>query len=169
MKPQDAKVIADFLLAQGDQEMALTTRVFQAVPAGRLDYRPDGLSKTALGLLRHITLEDEWILDAVATGAFGPLPDDSDACGILTPADATTRYQERIPAAATRVRALSGDELLREVDLFGMVKMPAVAFLSLMQRHSAHHRGQLSSYLRAMGGKVPEIYGPTADTVAATA
>ena len=46
MKPQDAKVIADFLLAQGDQEMALTTRVFQAVPAGRLDYRPDGLSKT---------------------------------------------------------------------------------------------------------------------------
>jgi len=169
MKPQDAKVIADFLLAQVDQEMVLTTRVFQAVPAGRLDYRPDGLSKTALGLLRHITLEDEWILDAVATGAFGPLPDDSDACGILTPADATTRYQERIPAVATRVRALSGDELLREVDLFGMVKMPAVAFLSLMQRHSAHHRGQLSSYLRAMGGKVPEIYGPTADTVAATA
>ncbi|MDE3137033.1 MAG: hypothetical protein KGL59_10700, partial [Acidobacteriota bacterium] len=31
-------------------------------------------------------------------------------------------------------------------------------------KHSVHHRGQLSSYLRAMGGKVPGIYGPTADT-----
>ena len=27
-----------------------------------------------------------------------------------------------------------------------------------------HHRGQLSTYLRAMGGKVPSIYGPSADT-----
>lgn len=27
-----------------------------------------------------------------------------------------------------------------------------------------HHRGQLSTYLRAMGAKVPSIYGPTADT-----
>src|SRR6185295_6680123 len=116
MKPQDAKVVADFLLTHVDHEMTLTTRVFQAVPPDRVEYRPDGLSKTALGLLRHITLEDEWILDAVANGAFGPLPDDSDACGILTPADATTRYQERIPAAAARVRALSGDELVREVD-----------------------------------------------------
>lgn len=168
MKPQDAKVIADFLLGHLDHEMALTIRVFEAVPADRLDYRPDGLSKTALDLLRHITLEDEWILNAVASGAFGPLPDDSNACGILTPADASSRYQERIPAAAAGVRALSGDHLLREVDLFGMVKMPAVGFLSLMQRHSAHHRGQLSSYLRAMGGKVPGIYGPSADTVAAT-
>lgn len=169
MKPQDAKVIAEFLLGHLDHEVALTTRVFQAVPAGRLEYRPDGLSKTALGLLRHITLEDEWILDAVASGAFSPLPDDSDACRIFTPADAIARYQDRIPAAAARVSALSGEELVREVDLFGMVKMPAIGFLSLMQRHSSHHRGQLSSYLRAMGGKVPGIYGPSADTVAATA
>jgi uncharacterized damage-inducible protein DinB len=26
-----------------------------------------------------------------------------------------------------------------------------------------HHRGQLSTYLRPMGGKVPSIYGPSAD------
>jgi uncharacterized damage-inducible protein DinB len=38
----------------------------------------------------------------------------------------------------------------------------------MMLRHSAHHRGQLSAYLRAMGGKVPSIYGPSADTMAVT-
>jgi uncharacterized damage-inducible protein DinB len=30
-----------------------------------------------------------------------------------------------------------------------------------------HHRGQLSTYLRPMGGTVPSIYGPSADTVMA--
>ncbi|MDQ3419050.1 MAG: DinB family protein [Acidobacteriota bacterium] len=31
-------------------------------------------------------------------------------------------------------------------------------------RHTVHHRGQLSAYLRAAGSKVPSIYGPSADT-----
>ena len=44
------------------------------------------------------------------------------------------------------------------------MKMPAVTFLSLNVRHSVHHRGQLSSYLRPMGAKVPGIYGPSGDS-----
>jgi uncharacterized damage-inducible protein DinB len=49
------------------------------------------------------------------------------------------------------------------VDMFGM-QMPALQFLSLALRHSVHHRGQLSAYLRSAGSKVPAIYGPSADT-----
>ena len=168
MRPDEAKVIAEFLLSTIESEIPTTTGVFAAVPADKLDYRPDPLSKTALGLLRHLTLEDEWFLNAVADGVFPPLPDDSDACGLMSPQDAMTGYQQRIPAAVARVRALSAEQLLREVDLFGMIRMPAVQFLSLMLRHSAHHRGQLSTYLRPMGAKVPSIYGPTADTQQAT-
>jgi uncharacterized damage-inducible protein DinB len=67
------------------------------------------------------------------------------------------------------VRSLSGEALVREIDLLGMLKLPAVQFLSMVLRHSAHHRGQLSAYLRAMGGKVPAIYGPSADTKSTTA
>jgi uncharacterized damage-inducible protein DinB len=48
----------------------------------------------------------------------------------------------------------------------GYWQLPAVQFLSLAVKHSVHHRGQLSAYLRAMGGKVPGIYGPSADTAA---
>ena len=48
--------------------------------------------------------------------------------------------------------------------MFGVMQMPAVNFVSLCVKHSVHHRGQLSAYLRAMGGKVPGIYGPSADT-----
>jgi uncharacterized damage-inducible protein DinB len=42
--------------------------------------------------------------------------------------------------------------------------MPAVNCLLFMVKHGAHHRGQLSAYLRPMGAKVPAIYGQSADT-----
>lgn len=164
MKPEEAKVIAQFLLADMAQEAAATNRVFAAVPAGRLDYKPDAKSRTALGLVRHITLEDEWLLSGVADGKFPEAPDDSDSCGIMTPQDAITRYNKRIPAAMERVKALPGESLVRNIDMFGIIQMPAINFLSMAVKHSVHHRGQLSSYLRAMGGKVPGIYGPSGDT-----
>ena len=141
-----------------------TLRVFEAVPTGHLDYRPDPKAKTGLGLLRHITLEDEWLLNSIVAGAFEPPPSDADSCGIMSPADAIAQYKVKVPAALERVRALSGEKLAGIIDMFGMIKMPGVNFLALAVKHSVHHRGQLSTYLRAMGGAVPGIYGPSADT-----
>ena len=164
MNSTEAKTVADFLISEFEHEMQSTVKVIQAVPAGNLDYRPDAKSKTGLGLVRHITLEDEWLLNCIANGEFTPPPDDSDACGIMNSADAAARYKEKVPVALNRVRALSGEKLTTVVDLFGIVQMPLVNFLSMASKHSVHHRGQLSTYLRPMGGKVPGIYGPSADT-----
>ncbi len=169
MKPEEAKIVADFLIAAFESELPATHAVIAAVPADGCGYRPDGLSKTALGLARHIALEDEWLLAAVADGTFGPGKDESDACGMMTPADAVAHHQKTVAAQLTRIRALSGDDLLRTVDMFGAFQMPAIQFLSLALRHTVHHRGQLSAYLRAAGSKVPSIYGPSADTAMATA
>ena len=164
MNPNQAKTVADFLIADLENEMQTTLRVLGAVPNAHFDYRPDAKSKTALGLVRHITLEDEWLLNCIADGAFTPPPDDSDACGIMNPADAVARYQEKVPAALNRVRALPAEKLINVIDLFGLMQMPGINFLSMAAKHSVHHRGQLTTYLRPMGGNVPGIYGPSADT-----
>ncbi len=169
MKPEQARTVADFLIADFENEMQTTTRVLEAVPADHLDYQPDGKAKTGLGLIRHIPLEDEWLLNSIADGAFTPPPDDSDQCGIRNAADAVARYKAKVPAALERVRAMSGDELLKTIDLFGMIQAPGVNFLAMAIKHSVHHRGQLSTYLRPMGGKVPGIYGPSADTAGGAA
>ena len=161
---QDMKTIADFLIADFEGEMRTTASVLASVPTDHLDYRPDAKSKTGLGLVRHIALEDEWLLNCIANGVFTPPPDDSDACGIMSPADAIAQYQARVPAALDRVRAMSGEQLATVIDLFGMIQAPGINFLAMTIKHSVHHRGQLSTYLRAMGGKVPGIYGPSADT-----
>jgi len=163
MGSHEAKTVADFLIADFENEMQTTLRVIEAVPSDHLDYRPEAKSKTGLGLVRHITLEDEWLLRSIASGEFTPPPDDSDACGIMTPADAVARYKEKVPAALDRVRAMSGEQLVGVIDMFGKIQMPAINFLALCVKHSVHHRGQLSAYLRAMGGKVPGIYGPSGD------
>jgi uncharacterized damage-inducible protein DinB len=164
MDSKEAKTVADFLIADFEREMQTTLRVIEAVPSSHLDYLPDSKAKTGLGLVRHITLEDEWLLNGVANGAFTPPPDGSDACGIMNPARAVARYKEKVPAALDRVRAMSGEQLTSILDLFGMIQAPGINFLALALKHSIHHRGQLSTYLRPMGSKVPGIYGPSADT-----
>jgi uncharacterized damage-inducible protein DinB len=169
MDSTQAKTIADFLITEFESEMQTTLRVISAVPNDRLDYQPDSKSKTGLGLVRHLTLEDEWLLNSIAEGVFASPPDDSDACGIMNSADAAARYKVKVPAALDRVRAMSGEQLSNVIDLFGIIQGTGVNFLAIAIKHSIHHRGQLSAYLRAMGGSVPGIYGPSADTQAAAA
>jgi len=164
MSSNEVKAVADFLIADFEHEMGTTLRVFEAVPTAHLDYQPDPKAKTGLGLVRHITLEDEWLLNSIADGQFTPPPDQSDACGIMSPADAIARYRQKVQTALNRVRALPAEKLAATLDLFGMIQMPAINFLAMAVKHSVHHRGQLSTYLRPMGGKNPSIYGPTADT-----
>lgn len=164
MDAQEAKIVANYLIADFEGEMQTTLRVLGAVPNERLDYTPDGKSKTALGLLRHITLEDEWLLNCLADGIVVPPPDDSDACGIASPADAVARYRDRVPVALNRVRDVSGEKMAATIDFLGAFQLPGVQMLAMTVKHSVHHRGQLSAYLRSMGGKVPGIYGPSGDT-----
>ena len=66
-----------------------------------------------------------------------------------------------------RLENTTPDQLVKTVDFRGRLQLPAVMYLQMMLHHSVHHRGQLSAYLRPMGGKVPAIYGESFDTAAA--
>ena len=59
---------------------------------------------------------------------------------------------------------MPGERLTNVIDMFGIIQAPGISLLAMTAKHSVHHRGQLSTYLRPMGGKVPGISGPTADT-----
>jgi uncharacterized damage-inducible protein DinB len=49
------------------------------------------------------------------------------------------------------------------VDFMGAFNFPAVVYLSFLNNHSIHHRGELATYLRPIGSKVPSIYGGSYD------
>jgi uncharacterized damage-inducible protein DinB len=167
MNADAAKTAAQIYLQEFESEVPTTVRLLQSIPASNLSYAPDPKSKTGLALCRHLVLNDLWLLDGVASGSYKPVPDASDACGLMTPADCAEHYAREMGSALQRIQKRTNEELARDIELFGVYKMPAVGYLSMALRHSIHHRGQLSSYARAMGGKVPPIYGPSADSASA--
>ena len=157
---------AEFLLnemymPQIHNERKTTRRVIEAVPADKCAWRPDPKSMSALELAWHIASSECFFMNGVADAKFvpgGAMPD-----SIKTPADVLAWYDENAAKASARVGALKGENLTRMIDFRGVFNLPGIVYIGLMSNHSIHHRGQLSSYLRPMGAKVPRIYGGSAD------
>jgi uncharacterized damage-inducible protein DinB len=158
MSPDQAKGLSLFLLAALEQESVTTRKVLAAVPEDKADYRPHPTNKSARELAIHIPTSEVWFLNGIATGNF-PMEEGPQ---FKTVAEALAFYEREFPAALEKVKQLSGEQMAAIVDFFGM-KFPNVIYLNFCQVHSIHHRGQLSSYLRPMGSKVPSIYGGSAD------
>jgi uncharacterized damage-inducible protein DinB len=147
-------------------ESRTTKSVLAAVPDGNLDYRPDPSAKSANELLRHIASADNWFIKSVVDGAFAPgsvkIPEDAK-----TPKEVVEWYGIEHAKNFEAVTKMSGEQLIQIMDFRGMFKNQAFTFLQAGLLHTIHHRGQLSTYLRPMGGKVPAIYGESYDSAQA--
>jgi uncharacterized damage-inducible protein DinB len=165
MDAQQAKFLTAFMTQLWEGEFPATCKVLAAVPEGSRDYRPDEKSRSAWELTTHLAMSDLWFLDAVRDGSFAwdPEAEKKFAAAYPTVAAVVERYTAAFPAKLAEVRAMSDADMTRITDFFGMFKQPAVSFLGFGNNHSMHHRGQLASYLRSMGSKVPAIYGGSAD------
>ncbi len=162
MTPDQAKLMLGFFVSVLEQETPTTLKVLRAIPEDKRDYRPAVRSRSAIELARHLPVVELWFYEGVMQGEL-PAPDPSAESSIKTVAQAINVYENQVMAALERVKHLSGEQLVKPMSLLGLFTKPAVWFLSLLIRHSVHHRGQLSSYLRPMGAKVPAIYVDSAD------
>jgi uncharacterized damage-inducible protein DinB len=162
LQPDQATFLLQMALPALANEHRITRRIIEAIPADQGDYRPDGVSKSALELAWHIASAENFFIDGVAAGAFdyqgGSRPD-----SIRSAADVAAWYGEAFQTNFDRLTQLSSEQLLKVVDFRGLFQYPAVLYLQFAINHSIHHRGQLSVYLRPMGAKVPSIYGESYD------
>ena len=159
-------LLQDALMPMLKAEHRMTKAVLEAVPADKPDYQPDPNAKTAMELVRHIVASENRFLETTINGEFSTAPAAFPESA-KTPADFAAWYAERFETNCEALTKLSGDQLLKMVDFRGMFQRPAVTFLQIGLNHSIHHRGQLSTYLRPMGGKVPAIYGESYDSALA--
>ena len=164
LNAEQAKAVADAMLADFDNEVAATKRVIGAIPAGKEDYAPNPKNMTALDLAWHIARADPFFLNSVCEGQF-VRGDSKRPENIRSAQDVLAWYDANVTPALARARGLSGEKLAKMVDFFGVMQMPGANCLVFMVKHGAHHRGQLSAYLRPMGAKVPNIYGQSGDNV----
>jgi uncharacterized damage-inducible protein DinB len=156
-------LLNEIYLPQIRNEHKTTRRVIEAIPADNCGWCPDPKSKSALDLAWHIASSECFFLNGIAAGKYEQTGDGSKPASIKTPADVLKWYDENHAKAVSQLTQVQGDNLAKPIEFFGMFSFPAVAYAGLQCSHSIHHRGQLSSYLRPMGGKVPSIYGPSAD------
>lgn len=159
-------IVHNVVLGILKNESRTTRSVLAAVPNANLDYRPDPRAKTANELLRHIASADNFFLKSVADGTFVPgsvkIPED-----VKEPEEIVEWYEREYAKNFDAVAKLSGEQLIKVVDFRGLFERPAYTFLQAGLLHIVHHRGQLSTYLRPMGGKVPAIYGESYDSAEA--
>ena len=159
MNPEQARAIANAVGQQLQNEWMTTYKVLNAIPEGRKDYAPEAHSRTAWDLATHLAAADVWFLDGVINGQFDSPRETAPA---PTAAGVAEWYKKEFPNRLERALALPDHKLTAIIDFFGM-KMPAVQVMVFALVHMVHHRGQLSTYLRPMGGKVPAIYGASFD------
>ena len=160
MDPQNAQVVAGYLANELQYEYQITRKLLSALPDAKHGWKPHDKGMSAGQLAWHLASVDVWFLESLAAGAFAheEPPEES-----RTTAQIVEFYDRNFPAAIEKVSALSAEALAKSLDFLGLMTAPAVALLGLALKHSVHHRGQLSTYLRALGEKVPSIYGGSAD------
>ena len=165
MNAEQAKLLVEYFANLWEGELPATAKVLRNVPDNRRDYKPDDKSRSAWELATHLALGDVWFIQSIIDGKFNfdAEAEKQAAARFQSSKDIAAFYEREVPAKLKELRALPADRLTKVVDFFGMMQQPNASYVGFANNHSIHHRGQLSSYLRACGSKVPAIYGASAD------
>jgi len=142
------------------REAEITKKVIAAVPDAASSYRPDPKARTAKELAWHIANSDIQFLDGIADLEFNMATPEHKP---QTSAEVVAWYDENMKRGAARVAAMTPEQLLTPVNFYNVFNLPAVLYLGFLNNHTIHHRGELATYLRPMGSKVPSIYGGSYD------
>ncbi|PYQ64793.1 MAG: hypothetical protein DMF54_13325 [Acidobacteria bacterium] len=158
----------EFFFQTWSREMPKFDSVMNALDPARLDYRPHPKSRSAAEMVTLLARFQEMLVGMMETGVIDYKDfqaDDYDEMRALwkkSTAELTDRLKKLDDAGWKRpVRFLMDGKQINETTTNEMLW----GFLHDM----IHHRGQLSTYIRPMGGKVPSIYGPSGDAAPARA
>src|SRR4051794_9995064 len=149
----------DFLVETYATERLKTLSIWSQVPDDRMRFRPEPRARSPLEHMVHQCLsEDGWMRSMLGLTLTRP----------AVPAEETRLAFIEHYAACSEERH---DGLTRQAEpwfeeraAFFDVLRTRAWILTRRIAHSAHHRGQLSAYLRMWGNPLYSTYGPTADT-----
>jgi uncharacterized damage-inducible protein DinB len=162
LTPEFALGFRQVMLDGVQREMEITKRVLAAVPDDKSSYKPDPNARTAWDLAWHLANTDVQFLDGIADLKFN-MEARAETEKPKNVAALVAWYNQHMERGIARVQAMSADQLVTPIDFFGVYNMPAAFYLTFLNNHCIHHRGELATYLRPMGSKVPSIYGGSYD------
>jgi uncharacterized damage-inducible protein DinB len=154
----------EFFLQTLTSEVDKFNNVMAACPEGKLGYRPAEKSRSTEELLGHLVGHWQDLIELLDAGVINhrmQVPITGVAHAVSLSDAGLKGVLERLAKVddarwATLAEFKVGDRVI--------AKAPIQALAWMLFLDGVHHRGQLSTYIRPMGGKVPGIYGPSADT-----
>lgn len=157
-------------LEELDREVTRSRHALEQVPANNRDWKPHDKSMAFGYLCDMVATIPSWLAMILQRDSLDVAPKDKPS---FTPPRSTTadEYVQALEAAATEarnaLRATDDAHLETPWQLMAGGKVVSESSRRQMLRetinHWAHHRGQMTVYLRLLGAKVPSIYGPSAD------
>jgi uncharacterized damage-inducible protein DinB len=163
----------DFFIRRWTLEYPAFVDVCNSLPADRLDYRPHPASRSAGELVALLVSLERSCVELCKTGSgsyysrlsFHPTAEASALQQMVT------AYEQHHHALAEQLSRLDDETWNRsawltrgEQEIILRDSIGGLLWTALFD--GVHHRGQLSTYIRPMGGKVPSIYGPSGDAPA---
>jgi uncharacterized damage-inducible protein DinB len=162
----------EFFIRRWTQEYPAFVDVFKALPA-KLDYRPHPNSRSAGELVALLVSVEKSCIELCETGrsSYNSGLRWHTAGSSASLEQMITAYEDYHRALAAKLENMDEATWNRpawltrgEQEIILKDTIGGLLWLALFD--AVHHRGQLSTYIRPMGGKVPSIYGPSADAPA---
>jgi DinB family len=162
--------LTKFFTDQLEREAAISRRVLQNVPGGKHQWRPHEKSMELGYLSSLVATMPSWVsmaierdeLDLNPVGGSPPPRQTWESA-----ADLVRMHDEAVEGARKALRATNEAHLGTPWKLLVagnvVLSQPRDVVIADMFTHLAHHRGQLTVYLRLNGQPVPSVYGPSAD------
>ena len=162
--------MTEWYLNQLDGEATRTRRTLERVPQGKDDWKPHEKSMPLGRLAMLVAQMPSWFtlivdrdeLDINPAGGSN-IPQQN----LRTPQELMQAMDKGVADARAALSGTSDEHLMKPWKLLAGGKVvnesPRYIVLRDTLMHLAHHRGQLTVYLRLTGAPVPAIYGPSAD------
>jgi uncharacterized damage-inducible protein DinB len=162
--------LKQYLIAEVDREVGRSRRALEQAPEGKYDWKPHEKSMIFGYLANMVATIPMWITMQINQDELDVAPADGGKFEQKR-LDTSSELIEALDKAAAGMRSAfehtTDDHLKTSWRLLarGKVVMEAPRYEMIQDTilHWAHHRGQMTVYLRLMGAKVPAIYGPSAD------
>jgi len=163
--------LTEFFLSELDGEAERSRRALAQVPDGKFDWKPHEKSMIFGYLADMVASIPTWIVMEINQNELDVAPADGGARAKQARKDTSALLLKALDKATDDARAAlrntTDEHLMTSWRLLARGQVVAENPRHVMIRdtvnHWAHHRGQMTVYLRLMGAKVPALYGPSAD------
>jgi uncharacterized damage-inducible protein DinB len=162
--------IKEFLACELDREVERSRLALEEMPEGHFDWKPHEKSMVLGYLANMVATMPSWVTMAVKQDSLDLKPTSGTGYtrpNLRTRAELVKALDEAVAGAKAALGDTTEHHLMTPWKLLvsGTVVMetPRYEVIGETLRHLAHHRGQMTVYLRLLGATVPALYGPSAD------